>query len=89
VDPVSQPTVKTAELPAFPRISRGVKNAICHVIIYPRLIAYLVTFTHPVRRIAVYVICCLFNDAVNTAICVASNGRAIGKERKWPTGIIF
>lgn len=81
--------VKTAALPASPRNSRGVKNAFCHLMIYPRLNAYLVTFTRPVRRIAVCIIYCLFNDAVSTAICVASNGRAIGKGRKWPTGIIF
>jgi hypothetical protein len=82
-------TVKTAAMPAVPRNSRGVKNAFCHLMIYPRLIAYLVTFTRPVRRIAVCIIYCLFNNAVSTAICVASNGRAIGKGRKWLTGIIF
>jgi hypothetical protein len=35
------------------------------------------------------VIYCLFNDAVSTVIFLALNGRAIGKGRKWPTGIIF
>jgi hypothetical protein len=46
----------------------------------------VVTFIHTVRRIAVYVIYCLFSDAVSTTNCIASNGRAIVKGHFLPFG---